>query len=273
MMRRGFTLVEVLLAIGLTTLLMAAVYAAMNSYWTLAVESHDEIERFQIARAVLKQVSRDIGSVTFTEQETVTSDDDDSDDTSMTSSNDTATYTDGIVGTASDLVLYISRPDRGLNYVAPQQQASGSDRSSDMVIVRYLLADAQMGGLSAAIAGREKSGQFSGPAGLARVYGDLYGLSDALQKSNLDLQLQASTLIAPEVMELKFQYFDGVEWQTEWDSTELNTIPLAIEIVLTLATLDEDGQVDSGPKALPPTQHRLVVPIPVATPYVGESAL
>ncbi|HIE99499.1 MAG TPA: prepilin-type N-terminal cleavage/methylation domain-containing protein, partial [Fuerstia sp.] len=52
----GFTLLEVLLATGLTTLLMAALYTAMSVYWTTATESYDEIERAQIARAVLRQM-------------------------------------------------------------------------------------------------------------------------------------------------------------------------------------------------------------------------
>ncbi len=272
-MRRGFTLLEVILAIGLTTLLMGAIYAAMNTYWTLAVESHDEVERFQIARALLRMVSRDIESVTFTEQGVVTSDDDSAGDSSMSSVDDSAAYTDGLVGSANDLTLYISRPDRRLSYVSAQQQTSGSDRSSDLVIVRYLMADAQRGGLAAAIAGREQQGQFSGPAGLGRVYGDLYGLSNAIIVGDVDTQLQASTLLASEVAEIAFRYFDGVEWQPEWDSTDLNMMPLAIEVVLTLHTLDENGEVDDGPKALPPTQHRLVVPILVAEPYVGDTAL
>ena len=39
----GFTLLEVILAVGLTTLLMAALYTAMSVYWTTATESYDEI--------------------------------------------------------------------------------------------------------------------------------------------------------------------------------------------------------------------------------------
>ena len=58
--RSGFTLLELILAVGLTSLLMAAVYGAMSTYWNLAMESHEVIERSQIARSLLQQLARDI---------------------------------------------------------------------------------------------------------------------------------------------------------------------------------------------------------------------
>ena len=39
-------------------------------------------------------------------------------------------------------------------------------------------------------------------------------------------------LIAPEVTDLQFRYFDGKEWQTEWDSESLEKLPKAVEIHL-----------------------------------------
>ena len=41
-------------------------------------------------------------------------------------------------------------------------------------------------------------------------------------------------LIAPEVVELTFRYFDGEDWNTEWDNLERGGFPLAVEIVVTL---------------------------------------
>jgi type II secretory pathway component PulJ len=269
-------MLEVLLAIGLTTLLMAALYASMNIYWQLAVDSHDEIERSQIARAILRQMSRDIQSCTFIEQTTTdsSSDEDYEDDTSTDTDSAIAGYTNGLIGTSNDLVLYISRPDRDLNYYNAQELAGGQDRSSDLAVVRYLIADSQLGGLSAAIADQASATGSGGTPGLARMYGDLAGLSNAIQAGDIDMQLDASEILAHEVAGISFSYYDGVEWQAEWDSTAMNMIPLAIEVVLTLQTLDQDGQPDlDSPRSLPLSEHRLVVPIPVATPYVGDTSL
>ena len=41
--RAGFTLLELILAVGLTSVLMAAVYGAISAYWNLAMDSHEEI--------------------------------------------------------------------------------------------------------------------------------------------------------------------------------------------------------------------------------------
>ena len=41
-------------------------------------------------------------------------------------------------------------------------------------------------------------------------------------------------LLAKEVTSLAFQYWDGAEWTTDWDSDELGGLPLAVEIVLTI---------------------------------------
>ena len=104
---RGFTLLEVLLAVGLTTLLMAALYTAMSVYWTTATESYDEIERAQIARAVLRQMARDIQSCTFVEDELSTSGEEEDEMDDVDADTAMATYTNGLFGTDTDLVLYI----------------------------------------------------------------------------------------------------------------------------------------------------------------------
>ncbi|MGB4738235.1 MAG: prepilin-type N-terminal cleavage/methylation domain-containing protein, partial [Fuerstiella sp.] len=134
---RGFTIIEVLVAVGLTSLLMAAMYSAMNIYWTSATDSYEEIERGQIARAILREMARDIQSATFVEQDTSESDDDGDSDEAVDADTAMASYTNGLFGSSSDLVLYISRPDRTNSYVAAQEVTSPADRSSDAMIVRY----------------------------------------------------------------------------------------------------------------------------------------
>ena len=77
--RNAFTLIEVTLALGLVTMLMAALYASMDVYFSTATESYGEIERAQIARALLRDLARDIQSSTFTKQESMDSSDEDED--------------------------------------------------------------------------------------------------------------------------------------------------------------------------------------------------
>lgn len=279
--RSGFTLLELLLAIGLTSLLMAALYTAMSVYWTTATESYDEIERSQIARALLRDMARDIRSCTFVEQQTQSSDSEEDTEDSEASAADPETalssYTNGLFGTNNDLVLYISRPEPDQNYISAQELVTPDDRSSDGLIVRYLLVQEGGNGLAGQFASEVSTDAGDNPIkGLARMQGDQAGLSAAIGNGDMAMQLAATGLLAAEVSDLKFQYFDGVDYFDEWDSTVQNAMPLAIVIELSLRSLTdaEDQRLpEEVPGYLEPTVHRLVVPIPVAKPYVGETAI
>ena len=339
--RNAFTLLELLIAVGLTSILMVALFSAMQISFDLQLDSHEEITRQQVSRTLLRQMTRDIQSVVFVKQQAVddetsgtetstsgatsstsTSGTSTSSGSSGTSSSGTGsstsgtstsgsststttstssssgldapdgnsygqssidpetvmtTYTNGLVGSASDLQLFVSRPDRNLSYVTSQELSSASQRTSDLMIVRYLIAEKGGSGLASAIADRESQGNDSGPVGLARMEGDLFGLSTAVETSEEAPQLTASSLQAKEVSKLQFRYFDGLNWQETWDSNALNEMPKAIEITLTLRDLQQAGSAfaedDEDPYALPETTHRMVVPIPVAEPFVTESAL
>lgn len=187
------------------------------------------------------------------------------------------TYTNGLIGSSTDLQLFVSRPDRTLSYVTAQELASTSDRTSDLMIVRYFMADSGGGGLSAKVAERESLGNKSGAIGLAKMQGDLYGLSTAMETSEELPQLNASVLLAKEVSVLTFRYYDGVNWQESWDSNALNEMPKAVEITLRLRNPEEAADAlaeeEDDLYAVPETTHRMVVPIPVAEPFVTESAL
>ncbi|HRA88339.1 MAG TPA: type II secretion system protein GspJ [Planctomycetaceae bacterium] len=186
------------------------------------------------------------------------------------------TYTSGLVGTTSDLLLYVNRPDRTLSYVDAQTLTSTSERTGDLMIIRYLIADTGAGGLSADIAKRFAEGT-DGPVGLVRITGDLYGMSNAVQEGDDEDFTMVDKIDAKEVSRLEFRYYDGLTWQEEWDSNSQNALPVAIEILLTLRNL-ETGSValsgnDPNPYALGETTHRMVVALPLAEPFIGETGL
>jgi type II secretory pathway pseudopilin PulG len=59
-------LLEILLALGLMLLLIAAVSQSMTIFLRLSTLGREETEQAQIARGVLQQFDKDIGSITFT---------------------------------------------------------------------------------------------------------------------------------------------------------------------------------------------------------------
>ena len=186
------------------------------------------------------------------------------------------TYTNGIVGTADDLLLYVNRPEKNLSYVTAQSLTSTKDRTSDLMIVRYLIADTSAGGISSDIADRF-AGSDNGAIGLVRITGDLYGMSTAVEDGEETGQNLVDKIDAKEVSKLQFRYFDGIDWQETWDSTSLNQLPAAIEIVLTLRDTQISGAAfaaeNDDPYALGETTHRMIVAIPIAEPFIAETAL
>jgi len=280
----------------MTTLLMAAVYGAMSTYWNLSLDSREEITRSQVARSIMHRLARDIRSVTFVEQTTQSTDGSSSGSSSSTGGGSTAggsplgrttgsgtsgsgtsaaalsTWKNGLIGTERDLILYISHPDRDLNYVPLPDTLTGSSRNSDLLIVRWLLADQSGSALGSAIAGMNETGS-SGVAGLARGAGGVNGFGRAIEMDDIGPQVEVTSLEADEVQGIVFEYFDGIDWLTEWNSAELNIMPQAIRIELTLREPPSDGDSTGNPRELPPTTHQLVVPVPVAKPFVQEAAL
>jgi len=268
----GFTLLELLLALGLTTLLTAAVYGAMSTYWNLAMDSEEEIKRAQIARALMKKLATDIQSCTFVEQIVQTGEGSETEEPEI-SEVTTSVYKNGLIGTDRDLVLYISRPSRELDYVITPEALSAFSRSSDLMIVRWLLADVSSGGLATAVAAQNPDSQRAGVAGLARGSGGVNGFGAAIELADVNLQMQVTSLISSEVQSVLFEYFDGIDWVTEWDSTTLNRMPQAVRIELVLRNAPSAYDDPPKPQDLPDSSHQLVVPVPVATPFVQETAI
>ncbi|MFN8708800.1 MAG: type II secretion system protein GspJ [Planctomyces sp.] len=291
--REAFTLLEVVISVGLISLLMAGLYSAMNLCFTLQTDSHDDVERLQIARIVLRQFTRDIQSVVFvnnTEEnsgssagagsETSGTDSSGSETSSSETNLDTQSTlrTSGLAGSETELMLFVSRPDRGFSYVPATEIASAADRSSDVMVIRYLMAQEGAGGLGSAVAERESSGRTTGPAGLIRLEGDAQTVTQAMQENEEEKQLDAAKLWAAEVTDIRFQYFDGVNWQSEWDSQKSRSVPNAIEVVITLRTLPPENQDSSESDqedqfALPESMHRMVVSLPIASPAIPETSL
>ncbi|HTN02534.1 MAG TPA: hypothetical protein VL132_11670, partial [Planctomycetaceae bacterium] len=64
-LRRGMSLLEVVLASGLCVLLMLAVYSAMDQAYRLSSTGKDDLQRMQLARAILRRMELDVRSVTY----------------------------------------------------------------------------------------------------------------------------------------------------------------------------------------------------------------
>jgi Tfp pilus assembly protein PilV len=232
--RSGFTLVELVLATTIAMLLLGALYVAVDMQLRFAQNSRDLVEESTLARAILARIDSDASQVvglsdpgrfrvaagadalsdpTATTAATPTTA---AGTTGMTtgaasSAASTSTATTeggtstnivlplGVQGDSETLHLYVSRVPREL------YMNINSDTPpvvSDLRRVSYWL----LGGAD-------------NPAGLARQEVPVVTSDDALQNLPPGIDNESSFLIADEVRSLNFQYFDGTNWQDNWDST------------------------------------------------------
>lgn len=278
--RPGFTLLEIVLALGLTVLLMAAVYSALDMHWRYTVAGHDEFEKNQLARALLQKLSRDVRSIVFREPEIVS--DDDSPEagangqgqttlTRMTDPDEAITETRfAILGDSQTLILHVSQASEEFVETSQRQDETLRASSSDMHVVVWHPSDTGLRRLQDFLAGRT-TGRF------ARVYRDYHisglirvetgGLPLDSTNRRIDFEsLAAGNMIsAPEVTSLRFRYFDGNDWQDEWDSREMEAVPRAIEVTLGFQQSHRTiHAVRHGTVSASTDEYRLVIAMPMS---------
>lgn len=82
----GYTLLELLLALGMTVVLLGVLFTSLDLYWRFSLSGQEEISRSQIARAVFNRISHDMRSTIYRPKPKTSSAND-----STTTSDDAAT--------------------------------------------------------------------------------------------------------------------------------------------------------------------------------------
>jgi len=277
----GFTLFEVVLALGLTSLLLAAIYSALDLYWKYTTIGQQQVERAQIARAVFQKITHDLHSVTFvqntTEEESSSGDsDEESEDVEIQVTNPDDAYTSGnigVYGDAQSLVLHTSRPARQALFVS--QTDSSSEIQSDLLSISYFLANAGSEGLAGVVGDRfrESVGQGNDTQGLARLEGDRLSMSNADESGDLEQLAEQSQLLAPEIGSLQFQYFDGTDWLEVWDSIEYGTVPQAVKVTIGFRSDEVEGGLNIINEKINgyDNTYSMVIALPLALPAILQT--
>ena len=240
--RRAFSLIEVLIALALTVLLLSAVYAAVGMHLRFQTAGRDEVKKSQLVRALVRKMNEDFGSIVLAVEQADEEDEsssventeeyDDVSDTALTvggleSAESPITF--GIVGTADFMHLCVSRPLRDMNYDTMYADAGYSGRSNDLLTVTYGIAPVD---LSRLIDPRRPKYDTPSPnqfanrplTGFGRREIDLYAFDAATDT------LLEDNLLAPEITEVTFAYFDGTAWLDTWDSRTLGALPRAVRV-------------------------------------------
>ena len=291
--RHGFTLLEVILATTIAVLLLGALYVAVDMELGYAQMSRDEVEESTLARSILARMDDDASHVVglcdparFRPQDTSnasggqgmnngsaaaqatganqTANSGQSTGQNTATGSGTGSSTDsgtttnvvlplGVMGDSQTLHLYVSNLPREI-YSSGFSFTSNDDSntppvSSDLRRISYWLV-----------------GGGDSPGGLARQEVPLATSDDALQNLPPGVDNETSFIIADEVRDLSFQYWDGNEWQDSWDSTEMGPdgltplgSPLAIGVTIAIAAPRAPG-APAGQETVKTYHHLLFVP-------------
>jgi hypothetical protein len=179
----------------------------------------------------------------------------------------------GLFGNQFELQVDISRLPRADEYEAAATDATVSqvrDIPSDVKTVAYFLQTSEEATSDEVLPGAA----VSGIAGLARRVQDRAIVSFEAQGGTLDAANHSGTLLAPEVNRLEFRFYDGTSWYTEWDSEQMESLPVAVEITVGIdpafgadpTTLDATAASDAALEESQENLYRMVVHLPVAKP-------
>jgi hypothetical protein len=234
--RSAYTLLEVLLALGLSSLLMLLVYGAMQSYWQLSTTGRIDSERCQLARTLIRRMEMDIRSLTYkpAEQQLTDSDEQAADEGAGNTAIGSGSNADPL-STSMEII-----PDD--TYLTAEVHLIGDAQSLEMIVLRPTrnrTGSVEDALYAATQSDRRRVGyMFSSSVG--GVPGLYYRNDDQLVEQAMELEgmsMDASTqyqLLAGEVADLQFQYLDGGTnaWVDAWHSRDMAGLPRAIKITI-----------------------------------------
>ena len=243
--RKGFTLLEVTLAISIALVLMYGLYLAIEVQLGYSEKGRATIEQATVARSLFERISNDVAPGIgipdpgrFKESQEQAAEEGATEEGAEEEvpldpgviSGDELSNLHTIVGSESELIVFVSRVPRD-QYVESQTNEDvdagledDQPISSDQRRIRYWLAEAngQIIGLA-----RQEEKTASGVV-LEDLDPDETGRDEEY-------------LLASEVKEIQFRYWDGEQWTSNWDGNLAGSDgvvpigpPLAIEILLTL---------------------------------------
>jgi type II secretory pathway pseudopilin PulG len=283
----AFTLMEIVLAIALTSVVMYLLMTAIELYMVRVDSSRSRVESAQLARTLLDTIAADLTATRLYSPPSPTMGDGPGgptsgragggangnqsggangsgansnssggasggganggptdgggfgggDSASGSSSALPSTDVQGVFGTVEQIRIdRAAYPNwqRAAREVTPEEPASVADMPAS---VRYYLVDGTrltsqqlaLRGVSEEETSESASGLYREVYTTAALAGETDPLATTTRRDGAKLEL-----LAPEVVKMEIQYFDGTQLVDEWDSLEEGALPAGVEIRLTI---------------------------------------
>ncbi len=273
----GFTLLELVLALGLTTIVLGLVSAAVFSLFRFLDVRRTQLEESQVARAVLRRVADDLkGTVHATTL----------DFSGVSGLSNPTSGTGDVPGEGGENQPPANNPTGGESGGSANEKTETEDSDSGTTTSDSSLPHTKPGlygtqyTLEIDVSRLPRIDEYSpvllGKSQAATIPSDVKTIAyfvrsaaDAGGSQNVGLvrrevdrsvtlyaaengdlgSLEASeTVLAPEVVALEFRYFNGTEWVSEWNSEDEGALPVAVEVAIAV------GQSEAIPEEVTPGQ-------------------
>jgi prepilin-type N-terminal cleavage/methylation domain-containing protein len=302
---RGFTLLEVLVAVSLSLLLMSAVYAGIHMYWRYSTAGQADVEQAQLARSLLRRIELDVRSALYraappasaSQSSTSGSSTSGSSGSGSSGSSSSGSGSSGSSSSSGSSGSGSSSSSQTTTTTTTPDDAYGTSTTGLFGNATTLLIHVSKPGREQAAAILAATGnqqtrlsdlatvayfvsgaatgtlqQAASGSGLARLEGDRLALAMADQQGNAGAMAAQTQILASEVTALRFMYYDGFRWRPDWDSTVLGGLPKAIEVEMQLrpAAGGSSHSMTYGPGS--PNFYRLVIALPLAKPVDSIAA-
>lgn len=264
--RAGYTLLEVILSLSIGMIVVAALYATVETQLRSMQTGREVIAEAHLAQGLFNRLAADIRrSVALTpaaQAANATS----SSSTNASSSATSSTPTD--TSTTSTTTAPGSSTDSTSTGSSGSSSSSGSSQTSQFNF--GMIGDQTSLTLFVSAPVQFTPHQANTQAGTCDLRRVMYSLVPdsglARQDSQAFIPDAADapvSVLAPEVVDLSFRYFDAVSgsWASTWDGTTSGP-PDAVEIVLAIQSSTRK----------PPTSYRFVVAVPSTTPTMPSDS-
>ena len=271
--RLAFTLLEVVLAIGLCGAVMVLLTTAIDLYLVRVDTSRTEVEMAQLARAILQEIATDLRATRFSSASAPGG------SSSATAGNgsssllsSTALLDRGIYGNTTELRIDRASRRSWRQVTLPTSEVLLETDPRDMPqTIEYFFVDGRiMPSAQLAAGGLAVMTSLEGYAGLFRRMSPA-GTATVSPLGSMSQATEPAELLAPEIVDVRFMYSDGVQWYEQWDSSVQQGLPAAIEVTVSLFNdvLSRDSsseELDEETRRRDSTrwvEYRLVVRIPM----------
>jgi prepilin-type N-terminal cleavage/methylation domain-containing protein len=240
----GFTLLEMLIALVLASVLMSGLWTLFSTYERLFARGQTKVEEAQLARTLLEQISSDLKSAI-------------PDHAAGLLGQSASLRRFGLFGTQRALqvdVLQVT-PSQLVANPRPHETSFAPGRTGrvpELHTVQYLFEEPRERtgpeGLDlTGLVRRELDWETPGSEAAAETARDGLKTRPTSVVDPMDISAGGldptddSLLRVPEVVGLEFRYYDGSGWASQWNSLTQKSLPVAIEVSLSLKTAPEAG--------------------------------